>query len=103
MDDLKSGEKIWVWKSIATTSIEQVRPLLDVLQRFGPNILLWVVEADTTHTAGTIECIEHNLINGYVERFAPYENATDIRPLSWYLVCQHTYDLCRRRGHDEAN
>src|SRR5262249_7136315 len=95
LEDLKAGEKIWVWKSPATTTIERIQPLLTTLRQFGPNVLLWVVQGDEQHPPGTIEQIEADLIKGYIERFAPYDNAPDIRPYSWFRVCQATYDLCR--------
>ena len=95
LEDLEVGAKIWVWKSLATYRPDQVHPLVDVLRSMGPNILLWVVEADEAHPAGTIERLDRDFIKGYIERFAPYDNAPDIRPASWFEVCQRTYDLCR--------
>ena len=94
VDDLRVGEKIWVWKSKATTALVDVTPLLNALRRHGPNVLLWIVEANSTHDPGTVERIEDDLFLGYVERFAPYENATDVSPLTWLQVCQATYNIC---------
>jgi glycosyl transferase family 61 len=93
LEDLQSGDKIWVWKSAATSDAEQVQPLLKVLRSFGPNTLLWVVEGDAEHRPGMIERLNHDLIKGYIERFAPYDNAPDIRPASWFEVCQSVYNL----------
>ncbi|MGD0106067.1 MAG: glycosyltransferase 61 family protein [Rhodopila sp.] len=87
MEDIRTGDKIWVWKSQATTHRDQIQPLLDVLRRLGPNTLLWVVEADSEHPAGTIEVLEPDLIKGTVSRFAPYEGVTDIDFASWFVVC----------------
>ena len=87
MEDIGTGNKIWVWKSQATTHRDQVQPLLDVLRRLGPNTLLWVVEADDEHSAGTIEVLEPDLIKGYITRFAPYDGVTDIDVASWFVVC----------------
>ena len=95
LEELKGGEKIWVRKSKTPVTDEQMRTLLNVLRQHGPNILLWVLEADAAHPAGTIERVEGDFIKGYVERFAPYENATDIRPYSWFEVCLRTHALCR--------
>jgi capsular polysaccharide biosynthesis protein len=94
LEDLAVGEKIWVWKSAVTSDAEQVRPLLTALRALGPNTLLWVVEADERHRPGSIERLDRDFIKGYIERFAPYENAPDIRPVSWFEVCQRTYHLC---------
>jgi capsular polysaccharide biosynthesis protein len=94
LEDLETGAKIWVWKSAATIEFDQILPLLESLRAMGPNTLLWVVEADATHPPGAIERLEPDLIKGYVERFAPYDKATDIRPASWFEVCQNTYEVC---------
>jgi len=101
LEDLKNGEKIWVWKSNLKLPFDQIERLVTVLRRHGPNILLWVVEAGDADRPGSVERITDNLLKGYVERFAPYHNAPDISPQSWLEVCQATYDLCRPTTVDE--
>jgi hypothetical protein len=98
-EDLATGDKTCVWKSQATTHREQVQPLLDVLRRLGPNTLLWVVEADDEHQAGSIEPIESDFIKGYVTRFAPYDGVTDIDYASWFDVCWRADEI---RHSDQA-
>jgi capsular polysaccharide biosynthesis protein len=93
IDDLRVGEKIWVWKSRSTETLDDIMPLLAALRRYGPNRLLWVVEGDGAHEPGTAELLQDDLVVGYVERFAPEGNATDISPLSWLQVCQAAYNL----------
>lgn len=93
LEDLGAGEKIWVWKSAATLDTSQVQPLLHALRSLGPNTLLWVVEGDEGHRPGSVEQLDRDFIKGYIERFAPYESAPDIRPVSWFEVCEKTYDL----------
>ncbi|WP_158927142.1 DUF563 domain-containing protein [Acidisphaera sp. S103] len=100
LEDLQSGDKIFVWKSEASTDSEHVRPLLDVLRRMGPNILLWVVEADTDHPVGSVERLEPDFLKGYIRRFAPWPNTTDIDWASWFEVCWHAYEL--RHGPQET-
>jgi hypothetical protein len=95
LDDLASGEKIWIWKSTVTRTRDDVTPLLKALRRHGPNTLLWVVEADEAHPSGSVEQLESNLLKGYVAHFAPLGNATDIDPMPWFEVCQRAYDICR--------
>lgn len=101
LDDLASGEKIFVWHSRATTTADQIAPLLRALCRHGANTLLWVVEADTRHSPGSVEALEGGLIKGYVARFAPPGNATDIDAAPWFEVCRKAYELCRG-GNAEA-
>ena len=94
LDDLAAGEKIWVWREWAMTDAARLQPLLDVLRSLGPNVLLWVVAADDGHPPGTVERLDRYFIKGYVERLAPYENAADIRPFSWFEVCENAFKLC---------
>jgi capsular polysaccharide biosynthesis protein len=93
LDDLATGDKIWVWKSQATTHRDQIRPLLEILRRLGPNTLLWVVEADDEHAVGTIESLEPDFIKGYISRFAPYDNVLDIQVAPWFAVCWRVDEL----------
>jgi hypothetical protein len=95
VEDLSTGEKIWVWKCSATTSVEQIAPLMNVLRRLGPNVLLWVVEATPQHEAGSVERLGPDLLRGYIERFAPYEDATNIAPDTWFGVCRSAYQIVR--------
>jgi hypothetical protein len=91
MGDLASGEKIFVWQSRGSTTLEQVVPLLHAIRRRGPNTLLWVTEADERHAPGSVENLGSGLLKGYVVRFAPYDNATDINASSWFEVCHRAY------------
>jgi hypothetical protein len=91
--DLKSGGKTWVWKSRATTHRDQMQPLLEILRRLGPNTLLWVVEANDEHKAGSVERLEPGVIKGYVSRFAPDDGVTDIDFASWWSVCWRADEL----------
>jgi hypothetical protein len=97
LDDIASGAKILVWQSPATRTVGQVMPLLKALRRHGPNVLLWVVEADASHPPGTVERHGPDLLKGYVARFAPADNATDVDAESWFEVCHCAYDLYRDR------
>ncbi len=93
MADLAAGEKLWVWKSNIPLSFGDVRRLLDVLRRFGSNTLLWVDVADPQHPPGTVERIEIDLLKGCVDRFAPYDDASNISFESWYAVSRAAYAL----------
>jgi Glycosyltransferase 61 len=94
LDDLATAEKIWVWRELGMTDPARLQALLTLLRGLGPNILLWVVAADGDHPPGTIERLERDFIKGYVERLAPYENATDISLKSWFQLCENVYNLC---------
>lgn len=100
LQDLAHGRYIWVWKSATTNSLEQIVPLRDALSARGPNTLLWVVEADQAHPPGSVERVDRRILKGYIERFAPYDEATDIAPRSWLQVCQGAYELVLLREAD---
>lgn len=93
MDDLESAAKTWIWKSNAGSPESDVRDLLATLRELGPNRLLWVVQQTAEHTAGTVELLSPGFARGYVQRFAPYDDATDISPESWFAVCRVAHDL----------
>lgn len=101
--DLAAGEKLWVWKSNLPLSYDDIRPLLDVLRRLGPNSLLWVVLADPEHPPGTVERVEDDLLKGYVDRFAPYDDAPNISFESWYAVSRAAYAFWNNpKTHDQS-
>jgi capsular polysaccharide biosynthesis protein len=93
LEDLAGGEKIWVWRELGMTDPARLLPLMAALRSLGPNIMLWVVEAVDVHPAGTVERLDRDFMKGYVERLAPYENATDISPAAWFEVCENAYKL----------
>jgi hypothetical protein len=87
LSDLADADKLLVWKSNAPPPEVDIDRLVEALRRFGPNVLLWVAEADAEHPAGTVETKGTGLLKGYVDRFAPYANATDISYESWFAMC----------------
>ncbi|WP_428490330.1 glycosyltransferase family 61 protein [Rhodopila sp.] len=95
LENLATGQKIWVWKSQCKTSREDIQPLLETLREMGPNTLLWVAEADDDHPAGSIERLEADLIKGYVDHFAPYGSVANIHSASWFEVCWRADECCR--------
>jgi hypothetical protein len=92
-EDLESGDKIMVWRSLGTTSREQVQPLLDILRRLGPNTLLWVTESDADHPSGTVEELEPDFLKGYVRHLGANEHLGDIDYEPWFEVCWRVDEL----------
>ena len=93
MTDLEAGEKILVWKSNLRVAARDIDRLSATLAEFGPNTLLWVEQADGAHPSGTVEQRGERLIKGYVERLAPYDDATAISYDPWFGVCEQAYRL----------
>ncbi len=94
LDDLRSGEKIFVRKGEDSTHPEQVIPLFEALRRHGPATLLWVVVADDAHPCGTVEVLRPGLLKGYIDRFAPYAHAHALSDV-WIDICHAAHELWR--------
>jgi hypothetical protein len=90
-EDLSQAEKIFVYHGMEPLSSEQAGELLARLRAYGPNTLLWVELADAEHTPGTVEWCGDGLLKGYIDRFAPGENAHDLSLDCWVELCRDAY------------
>jgi hypothetical protein len=95
MEELRANEKIFVYKQNVQVSEEEVHALFLALNRYGPNMLLWVVQAESPAQVGSVEVLANGLLRGYVDRFAPPENAHDLSLTAWLRVCLNAYQLMR--------
>ena len=93
LEDLEAGEKTFVFKGMGAMPEEEVFPLAMAIRRYGPNTLLFVTLADAEHRAGTVEARGPGFRVGYVDRFAPGDNAHDLMLSQWVKVCRETYRL----------
>jgi acyl carrier protein len=64
--ELRLGRKVWIWKSAKPSPQRDVEALLDVLQRHGPNTLLWVLRADADHPPATVVKVRDNFFKAYI-------------------------------------
>jgi hypothetical protein len=88
MEDIGNGEKIFVLKRTPALRPEEVLPIYTILNELGCNWLLWMVPADAAHPPGTVEMLLPGLLRGYMDRFAPSENAHELSMPVWTAVCQ---------------
>ena len=88
LEDLELGEKLFVFKGMGALAEEVVFPLAAALRRYGPNRLLFVTIAHGAHRAGTVEARDEGYLVGYLDRFAPGENAHDFLLDQWVAVCR---------------
>ena len=95
MEELEANDKIFVYKFSAEVSEEEILPLLMSLNRYGEATLLWVVPAGRDRPAGTVEVVLPGLLKGYIDRFAPADNAHDLSFDGWLRVCANAYVLSR--------
>lgn len=87
LKELRWGNKILVIKRNDPLQEDEILPLFAALSVYGPNVLLWVVPADAAHAPGSVEVVEPGLLKGYIDRFAPYENAPDLSLNVWLEIC----------------
>ncbi len=88
IEDLGTGEKIFVFHGMDPLTLQHASTLKDDLGRYGPGVLLWVELADEKHPPGSAEWVGPGLLKGYMDRFAPGEDAHDISLGCWVDLCQ---------------
>jgi hypothetical protein len=88
MEDVAAGEKIFVLKRSPPLRPEEVLPIYAALNETGRTWLLWMVPADAAHTPGSVEVLLPGLLRGYIDRFAPSENAHELSMPVWTSVCE---------------
>jgi hypothetical protein len=97
IEELEVSEKVFVYKRNVVVSEEEILPLHMALNRFGDNTLLWVVRAQPDRPAGTVEVVMPGLLKGYIDRFAPDDNAHDFSFDGWLRICANACVLARLR------
>jgi hypothetical protein len=100
LDDLASAEKIFVFKGMGAMEEEEVFPLAMALRRYGPNTLLFINLADGDHPGGRVQVRSPGFYVGYLDRFAPSDDASDFELAQWVRVCREAYRfrLANRAG-----
>ena len=93
LEDLAEGSKIFVYRGMKPLPRAQMGRLVEVLREYGPVTLLWVELQDAKHPAGTVELLENSLLKGYIDRFAPGDNAHDLSIDCWITLCRNAYAL----------
>jgi len=88
LEDVGLGEKIFVLKRSPPLRPEEVLPIYAILNELGRSWLLWMLPSDAAHPSGSVEVLLPGLLRGYVDRFAPNENAHDLSFAAWTAVCE---------------
>ena len=100
MEELAVSDKIFVYKCNMPVSEAEILALHMALNAHGNNTLLWVAPAEKDRPAGTVEVARRGLLKGYIDRFAPDNNAHDFSFEGWLRVCANAYLLSRLRSTD---
>lgn len=95
MEELQVAEKIFVYKRNILVGEDEILPLFLALRRHGPNTLLWVVPEEPGRPAGTVEIAMPGILKGYINRFAPDDNAHDFDVACWTRICANAYRLAK--------
>jgi hypothetical protein len=95
VEELDAGEKIFVFKRATPVPESEIFPLFLALNRRRPNTLLWVVPEEPGRPSGTVEVLMTGLLKGYIDRFAPGDNAHDFSFDAWVRICVHAFLLNR--------
>jgi hypothetical protein len=92
-EELKEGSKLFVYRRNDPLENEEILPLLTTVNEYGPNTVFWVVLADAQHPPGSVRWVMPGLLKGYIDRFAPNENAHDLSLEVWMELCANAYQL----------
>jgi len=95
MEELDGTEKIFVYKFFSMVNEAEIFALYLALNRRSPATLLWTVVAEPDRPAGTVEVLMPGLLKGYIDRFAPSDNAHDLSFDGWLRVCTNALVLAR--------
>ncbi len=66
LNRLQIGGNKWLWKSAIHSDADEIEALLAVLQKHGPNALLWVTLGDAAHPPPSVMKLQENLFRGYI-------------------------------------
>ena len=97
IEELEQGAKIFVYRGMRPLTQVLMARLLDALRQYGPCTLLWVEVQDAAHPAGPVERLKDGLLKGYIDRFAPGDNAHDLSLECWISLCRCALALTQTR------
>ena len=89
IEDLEEAGKIFVYRGMHRLPQPLVLRLVAAVRTYGPATLLWVEQQDRDHPASSVEWIVPGLLKGYIDRFAPAENAHALSLDCWIAICRN--------------
>jgi hypothetical protein len=96
IEDLEDGRKIFVYHGMRPLAESTVLRLVEAVRRYSKATLLWVEVEDGDNPAGAVKELTPGLLKGYIDRFAPGENAHEISLEMWVTICRNAYALAQR-------
>jgi hypothetical protein len=95
LEDLQDASKIFVYRGMHRLPQPLMLRLVAAMHSYGPTTLLWVELQDPAHPAGTVEWVAAGLLKGYIDRFAPGENAHALSLDCWITICRTAAKLAQ--------
>jgi tetratricopeptide (TPR) repeat protein len=105
IDDLRAGDKIFVYKNMQRNlTAAEVTRLHEAVRRYGNNMLLYAQYADADHPFGTVEVNAPGLMIGYIDRFTHHPETNEYLGPSaegFRRVCEEAVSLWTRATEGE--
>jgi hypothetical protein len=95
LEDLDEPHKMFVYRGMRQQPQVLVMRLVEALRTYGPADLLWMTLHDKEHPPGIVEAVAPGLLKGYIDRFAPGENAHALSLDCWITLCRNALALQR--------
>lgn len=106
LDDLRSGEKMFVYKlDERNVTDEEVAALHRAMRGHGNAALLCVRRSGDAHPPGSLETPSPGLVIGYLERFAEPrpDGRLDVPAEAWVALCRNARDLISGKSAAEIS
>jgi hypothetical protein len=98
---LASGKRLFVFQRRGQITRSQALVVLNLLQGFGPNALLYV-DTEPGLPSGAVEQVGYGLFHGRLDRLAPADDIGDLDIAGWLSVCANAWRLWRAMGQHQT-
>jgi hypothetical protein len=94
-EELEKATKLFCFHDAGGSGQDRIERLVAALNRYGPNTLLWICQADGPSRAGTAERLGPALIRGYIDHFQPIHNVQKPSLDPWLAAIREAHALWR--------
>lgn len=89
LDDLRAGEKIFLYKAVTPLTDAAIMPLWRAVSAYGPNTLVVARIAEPGHPPGSVRVVEPGLLVGYFDRSSTTDPSFDV----WLDICRRSHAI----------
>lgn len=102
LDDLRSGEKLFLRKDSDSVSADDMSRVQRALTAYNANNqCLWVRTSDDPNKAGHVERSNKGVLMGYMDRFSNYEDARGFS-FCWFELCRSALNTWMGKNPDSG-